>query len=68
MRVKARKFYYLENVDIKAAVTYLYQSNETQEAAKLKLLVSEGMAKIMQEQFKHQKSVRTIFEHLQNQP
>lgn len=63
---KPKQYWLLKNINIKAAVNYLSEVMETQEAARLKLLVSEGMAKIMQEQMWHQKSVRSIFEQLKH--
>lgn len=65
---KVNEYFLLKDINIKAAITYLGAHNETQESAKLKLLVSEGMAKVMQEQMRHQKTVRSIFEQLKNQP
>ena len=44
-----KPYWLLQNINIQAAVNYLGAINETQESAKLKLLVSEGIAKIMQE-------------------
>ena len=56
------------NLNVKAAVNYLWRKDMTEEGADLRKRIVAGIANLVEEQFKHQKSVHSIFNMLKHQP